>query len=267
MAVRSPNLNVMIRAVEKAGRSLIRDFGEVENLQVSVKGPADFVSAADKRSEEILHEELSKARPDFSFLMEESGEVKGTDEEHRFIIDPLDGTFNFLHGIPHWCISVALEKGDEIIAAVVYNPVTDELFTAEKGGGAFLRHRRLRVSNRRKPNEMLIACGHPGRHKDHFDAFYAEMRMVSSTFPAIRRLGAAALDMAYVAAGRADAFWERFINPWDIAAGYLIVKEAGGFTKDYMDNKENPIYSGNVLCGHEFAMTELQGLLKKAHSA
>ncbi|MEC7703573.1 MAG: inositol monophosphatase family protein, partial [Pseudomonadota bacterium] len=125
MAVRSPNLNVMIRAVEKAGRSLIRDFGEVENLQVSVKGPADFVSAADKRSEEILHEELSKARPDFSFLMEESGEVKGTDEEHRFIIDPLDGTFNFLHGIPHWCISVALEKGDEIIAAVVYNPVTD----------------------------------------------------------------------------------------------------------------------------------------------
>lgn len=266
MAVRSPNLNVMVKAIEKAGRSLIRDFGEVENLQVSVKGPADFVSAADRRSEEILHEELSKARPDFGFLMEESGEVVSKDGEHRFIIDPLDGTFNFLHGLPHWCISLALEKGDEIIAAVIYDPVADELFTAEKGGGAFLRHKRLRVSARRNANEMLIVCGHPGREKKYFDEFHAEMRMVSSTFPAIRRLGAAALDMAYVAAGRADAFWERFINPWDIAAGYLIVKEAGGFTKDYMNQKDNPIYSGNVLCGHEYAVTELQGLLKKAHS-
>lgn len=265
MAVRSPNMNIMMKAVEKAGRSLVRDFGEVENLQVSLKGPADFVSAADKRSEEILHEELSRARPDFSFLMEESGEIKGSDGEHRFIIDPLDGTFNFLHGLPHWCISVALEKGDEIVAALVYNPVSDELFSAEKGGGAFLRHRRLRVSARRDPNEMLFLCGHPGRKKDHFDEFYSEMRLVTSTYPAVRRLGAAALDMAYVAAGRADAFWERFINPWDIAAGSLIIKEAGGFVKDYMDNKANPIYTGNVLAGHEHALREMQGLLNKAH--
>jgi len=265
MVARSPTLNVMMRAVEKAGRSLIRDFGEVENLQVSVKGPADFVSAADKRSEQILHEELTKARPDYSFLMEESGEVKGSDGEHRFIIDPLDGTFNFLHGIPHWCISVALEKGDEIVAAVILDPVKDEMFSADKGTGAFLRHRRLRVSGRREPNEMVMFCGHPGRQKQHFDSFYAEMRMVSSVYPGIRRMGAAALDMAYVAAGRADAFWERFIHPWDIAAASLIVKEAGGFIKDYTDHKANPVYSGNVIAGHEHAVHELGDLLSKAH--
>ena len=265
MPAYSANLNVMVRAVQKAGRSLLRDFGEVENLQVSVKGPADFVSCADKRSEEILFEDLTKARRDFSFLMEEGGEVKGSDKEHRFIIDPLDGTFNFLHGLPHWCISVALEKAGEVIVGVVYDPVKDELFTAEKGAGTYLRNRRLRVSSRRKEDEMLLIHGQPGTRADKFDEFYAETRIVSSVYPGIRRLGASALDMSYVAAGRADVFWERFIQPWDIAAGQLIVKEAGGFVKDYMNPKENPVYTGNVLAGQEHAVNEVAALLKKAH--
>lgn len=254
----SPNMNIIIRAAEKAGRSLIRDFGEVEQLQVSRKGPGDFVSAADKRSEEIIFEELRKARPDYCFMMEESGEVKGDNPDYCWIIDPLDGTTNFLHGLPHWCISIALEERGEVIAGAVFDPVKNELFRAEKGTGAFIRNKRLRVSGRDKLETALVTTGAPKRAKDTVNQFIAEYEAMIDKVPGLRRYGAAALDLAYVAAGRFDGFWERDLNPWDMAAGYLIVREAGGLISQ-IDGRGNPIHKGNVLA----ANAELYDIFKK----
>lgn len=259
----SPNINVMIKAAEKASRSLIRDFGEVENLQVSVKGPGDFVSAADRRAEQIIHDELKKARPSFGFLMEESGVVTGEDGENTWIIDPLDGTSNFLHGLPHWCISIALESKGEIVAGLIHDPVKDETFRAEKGGGAFMRNRRLRVSGRRDLMASMVATGHPRRDIKSQNQFIHEYESVLAEVPGMRRFGAAALDMAYVAAGRFDGFWERGLNPWDMAAGHLLIKEAGGISTD-ISGKESPVHAGNVLATNSNLHESLRKLLAKA---
>src|SRR5687768_12366754 len=195
----SPNMNIMLRAAEKASKSLIRDFGEVEQLQVSLKGPGDFVSAADTRAEKIIHEELSKARPGFGFLMEEHGEIKGSDEENRFIIDPLDGTTNFLHGLPHWAISIALEHRGEIVAGIVYDPIKDEMFRAEKGGGAFMRNKRLRVSGRKDLALSVIAAGAPALSRNNQDVYLRQLEALLKSVAGVRRYGAASLDLAYVA--------------------------------------------------------------------
>jgi myo-inositol-1(or 4)-monophosphatase len=258
-------MNVMIRAAEKAARSLVRDFGEVEQLQVSRKGPGDFVSNADHRSEEIIFRELSGARPDVGFLMEERGTVKPDKGEgaSRWIVDPLDGTLNFLHGVPHWCISIALEEKGEITAGVIYDPVRDELFRAEKGQGAFMRNKRLRVSGRDKIENAMIVTGSPPAQAETRDLFLAEYCAVQRRVPGVRRMGAAALDMAYVAAGRFEAFWERGLKPWDVAAGHLIVKEAQGISTDITGGK-NPVYEGEVLCSNATLHNDLKTIIAQA---
>jgi len=255
----------MIKAAEKAARSLIRDFGEVEQLQVSQKGPGDFVSAADRRAEEIIFEELSHARPNYGFLMEESG-AKHPKAERRFIIDPLDGTTNFLHGIPHWAISIALEDAasKEILAGLIYDPVKDEIFTAEKNNGAFMRRKRLRVSGRRDLMMATIATGSPRRSVESQDRFLKEYKAVLKVSPGLRRFGAAALDLAYVAAGRYEGFWERDLNAWDIAAGYLIVKEAGGFAGDVDDTRKNPVETGSIIAANGDLFQQLHKVVKSA---
>ncbi len=262
-ALVSPNLNVMIRAAEKAAKSLVRDFGEVENLQVSQKGPGDFVSAADKRSEQIIFEELRKARPDFSFLMEESGSVEGADKDHVWIIDPLDGTTNFLHGLPHWCISIGLKQGNEIIAALVYDPIKDDMFTADRGGGAYHKRRRLRVSGRNSFVNAAIATGAPLRTiKSSGPRFAKEYDAIQNLGASMRRFGAAALDLAYVASGRIDAFWERDIKAWDVAAGMLLVKEAGGFTCDIDDDRNSVLETGNIIASNEPFFQDMKKVLR-----
>ena len=230
MATKSALLNVMIRAAHKAARSLRRDYGEVANLQVSRKGPADFVSAADLKAEKVLREELSHARPDYALLMEESGASRSdSSADRRWIVDPLDGTSNFLHGLPHFAISIALEERDELIAGVVFDPIKDELFYAEKGQGAFLNDRRIRVSSRTRPEDALIATGIPFLGHGDRPAFLAELDAVSAKVAGIRRWGTASHDLAYVAAGRFDGYWERDLSSWDIAAGIVLVREAGGY--------------------------------------
>jgi len=250
MSAQSPIMTIMHRAAEKAARSLIRDFNEVENLQVSSKGPGDFVSAADKRAEEIIYEELKKARPDYSFLMEESGTVKGKNEDYRWIIDPLDGTTNFLHGLPHWAISIGLEHKGEIVAGLIHDPIKDEMFHAEKGKGAFMKRKRLRVSGRSDLILSTIATGAPRRSKEQHNKFIAEYSAIQSVAPGLRRFGAAALDLAYVAAGRYEGFWERDLKAWDVAAGIIIVKEAGGFISDVDDIRKNPVDTGNIIAAN-----------------
>ena len=224
----SATLNVMIGAARKAARALARDFGEVENLQVSRKGPSDFVSNADHKAEQTVFEELSKARPGYGFLMEERGAIEGSDKTHRWIVDPLDGTTNFLHGLPHFAISIALEREGVLVAGVIYNVVRDELFWAEKGAGAFLNDRRLRVSARKDLRDALFATGTPFNGTKGHDVFLREIERVIAKTAGVRRWGAASLDLAYVAAGRFDGFWERNLSPWDIAAGAVLVREAGG---------------------------------------
>jgi myo-inositol-1(or 4)-monophosphatase len=251
----------MVKAVEKAAKGLVRDFGEVEHLQVSRKGPADFVSAADVRAEKVLREELAKARPEFGFLMEESGGFEGRDATARWIVDPLDGTTNFLHGLPHWAISVALERNGEIVAGIVYEPLHDEMFWAEKGQGAFLNHQRLRVSERRRLEDSLIATGMP--FKGHGDAglFLAELEAVMTEVAGVRRWGAASLDLAYVAAGRYEGFWERGLKPWDTAAGTLLVTEAGGFVGE-IGGGRNPVHGGSVLAANSHLHLPLAKILR-----
>lgn len=255
----SPNMNVMLRAAEKAARSLIRDFGEVEQLQVSQKGPADFVSAADHRSEAILYEELSRARKDWGFLMEERGEVKGS-SPYRFIIDPLDGTTNFLHGIPHWNITIAIEENGEIVAGIVYDPIRDEMFRAEKAAGAFLRNKRLRISGRRDFSQALIATGMIAPKKPTHKHQLNQVEAVAGKTGDVRRSGAAALDLAYVAAGRLEGFWEYNLKPWDVAAGSIIVKEAGGFISSIHGN-DNPVYASSIVAGNGKIFDELKKTL------
>lgn len=225
---RSAVMNVMVSAVHRASRSLIRDFNEIEHLQVSRKGLGDFVSTADYASEKILVAELSRARPEYGFLVEESGVIEGEDPLHRWVIDPLDGTTNFLHGIPHFAISLALQKGDEVIAAIIHNPATDEMFWAEKGRGAYVNQRRLRVSGRRQLSDALIATGIPFGNTGNKQKFVERAARIMPRTSGLRRMGAAALDLAYVAAGRCEAYFEDGLSPWDIAAGILLVREAGG---------------------------------------
>ncbi|MGD9914110.1 MAG: inositol monophosphatase family protein [Rhizobiaceae bacterium] len=229
---RSALMNVMVQAAVKAGRSLSRDFGEVQNLQVSLKGPGDYVSQADRKAEEIVHAELSKARPGYAFLMEERGAVDGEDGQHRWIVDPLDGTTNFLHGIPIFAVSIGLERQGQLVAGVVYNPAMDELYTAERGGGAFMNDRRLRVSGRTKLTDAVIGTGIPHIGRGNHPNYLIELRHVMADAAGVRRMGAAALDLCYVAAGRLDGFWEDGLQPWDTAAATVIVREAGGFVTD-----------------------------------
>ncbi len=259
----SPALNVMIAAARKAGRPLIRDFGELENLQVARKGPADFVTNADERTEKILVEELKKARPGYGFLVEEAGFIEGPDKTHRFIIDPIDGTTNFLHGIPQFCVSIALEREGQIVSAVVFNPVTDDMFVAERSHGAFLNDKRLRVAQRSNLPDILVASGSPFLGRDGQGEFLGELRSVITTTAGMRRFGSAALDLAWVAAGRFDAFWERGLKPWDVAAGILLVKEAGGVVSD-LDGSDRMLESGDILATNELLHRPLLDLLKKA---
>ena len=221
-------LKVMIDAARKAGRKLARDFGEVEELQVSRKGPADFVSAADLRAEETLFEELNKARPGYNFLGEEKGLVEGTDKTHTWIVDPLDGTTNYLHGIPHFAVNVALERDGQVVAAVTHNPVTNDTFWAERGKGSYNNDKRLRVAARRRLEDCLCATGTPFRGQPGQGLFLKALHQGAGRVAGVRRFGSAALDLAWVAAGRYDGFWERDLKPWDVAAGVLLVTEAGG---------------------------------------
>lgn len=257
----SPVLNVMTTAARRAGRKLARDFGEVENLQISKKGPADFVSVADERTEKMLIAELSKARPGYNFLVEEQGSIEGPDKSHRFIIDPLDGTTNFLHGIPHFSISIALEREGQLVSAVVYNPVTDEMYTAERGHGAYLNDKRLRVAARRTFAEALFATGIPFMGRDGHARFLKELEAVMALSSGVRRFGSAALDLAYVAAGRYDGFWERDLKPWDVAAGILLVREAGGVITD-LAGGARVFETGGILAANETLHPQLLKLLK-----
>ncbi|MBK8175572.1 MAG: inositol monophosphatase [Rhodospirillales bacterium] len=249
MILRSPLLNVMTAAAQKAAKGLIRDFGELEQLQVSKKGPADFVSKADHRAEGVLRTELHKARPTYGMLMEESGSYAGTDTSNRWIVDPLDGTTNFLHGIPHFSISIALERDGEPFAGVVYSPIVDEMFVAERGSGAFLNGRRLRVSGRRRLDESVFATGIPFKGQPDHALFLSQLRAVMEVVAGVRRYGSAALDLAYVAAGRFDGYWENGLNPWDIAAGIVLIREAGGFVTDLAGGRRM-MSGGGILAGN-----------------
>ncbi len=225
----SANLNVMMKTARKVGRALLKDFSEVEQLQVSSKGPGDFVSRADKTAEKTIREALMDARPTYGFLGEEDGGIDGEDPTRRWIVDPLDGTTNFLHGLPHWAVSIALEHKGSIVAGVIYDPVKDEMFYAEKGLGAFLNESRLRVSGRSKMIESIFATGVPFAAKGTLPATLQDLARLMPECAGVRRFGAASLDLAYVAAGRYEGYWERELHVWDIAAGVLIVTEAGGF--------------------------------------
>ena len=257
----SPALNVMTTAARKAGRALIRDFGEIEHLQVSLKGPADFVSTADRRTERMLIEQLTKARPGYGFLVEESGAIEGPDRTHRFIIDPLDGTTNFLHGMPHFAISIALEREGQIVSAVVYNPVADDMFTAEKSQGAYLNNRRLRVAARKSLAEAVIATGMPFHGRPGHEQFLTELPQVMAATAGVRRFGSASLDLAWVAAGRFDGYWERGLASWDLAAGLLLVREAGGAVTD-LSGGARVLETGTVLAANDKLHAQLLKLIR-----
>lgn len=246
----SANLNIMQKAARKAGRSLVKDFREVENLQVSMKGAGDFVSKADIAAEAILKEELLGARPTYGWIAEEGGEIEGEDPTRRWIVDPLDGTTNFLHGLPHWAVSIALEHKGKIVAGVIYDAAKDEMFFAEKGAGAWMNESRIRVSGRHRMIESIFATGLPFAGRSDLPATLQDLARIMPTCAGVRRFGSAALDMAYVAAGRYEGFWERRLKAWDVAAGIIIVKEAGGFAQAI--NPEGHILSdGEVICANE----------------
>ncbi len=264
--IRSPLMTVMTDAVMKASRSLKRDYGEVENLQVSRKGPGDFVSAADRKAESILREALEKARPGYGLVMEEQGVVEGSDRSHRWFIDPLDGTLNFLHGIPHFCISVGLERDGQMVAGVIYDPVKDELFIAERGAGAFLNNRRIRVSARRELSDAVVACGIPQLGRGSHPRFIKELGLMMGACGGVRRMGSAALDMAYVACGRQDAYWERDVQTYDIAAGIILVREAGGFVSN-ADGGADAMGAKSIACGNELIHRQLLDTVKAANRA
>ncbi len=262
----SPTVTIMMDAARAAGRRLIRDFGEVEQLQVARKGPSDFVSAADRKAEEILRDRLSKARPGYGFLLEEGGEVKGTDKTHRFIVDPLDGTLNFLHGIPHFAISIGLEREGKLRSGVVFDPMRNEMFWAEEDQGCWLENKRLRVASRKKLNEAVVTTGIPQLGVDGFEKFMDELVAVRSEVAAVRRFGSAALDLAWVAAGRFDGFWERGLSLWDIAAGFVLVQEAGGVVigLDGKDATKGSFVAANTSLAQKLAERVEGRLLKTA---
>ena len=257
----SPNITIMMSASRKAARSILRDFGELEKLQVSVKGQNDFVTMADVKAQEIIHYELSRSRTDYGFLMEE-GKIKNNinENEYTWIIDPIDGTLNFMNGIPYFAISIALHHKDKIIAGVVYDPVHNDFYWAEEGIGAYLNDQRLRVKNKKTLDQSIIALGIPflgrGNHQQHIKIQQAVMSKVAG----LRRFGAASLDLAYVAAGRVDGFWEFGLSSWDVAAGIILVKEAGGLAIG-IDNKENPLLTGNIVAGNVNIVQELQKVI------
>jgi len=266
MAHKSALINVMDAAARKASRRLLRDFGEVEQLQVSEKGPSDFVSSADLKAEQTIREELEKARPDYSFLLEEGGKVEGKDKSNRWIIDPLDGTANFLHGIPHFCISIALERDSEIFAGIIYDPAKDEMFYAEKGQGAWLNDKRLRVSGRAQAKDAVMATGIPHRGRGSAKTmalFNKELAVIMPQVAGIRRMGSAALDLAYVAAGRYEGFWERGLSAWDIAAGLIILREAGGIVSE-INLGERMLETGSVLAANGRMHDAMADMLRKA---
>jgi len=256
-------LNVMIAAARKAARALKRDFGEIEKLQVSLKGPANFVSAADRRAEETLYAELNRARPGYGFLGEEGGQRDGADKTHRWIVDPLDGTTNFLHGIPQFAVSIALEREGTMIAGLVYNPASEDMFIAERGKGAFLNEQRIRVAARKRLADAVVACGLPHHGRPGIPLAHKETAAVQEQVAGLRRFGAAALDLAWVAAGRLDAYWERAIKPWDMAAGLLLVREAGGFVTD-CDGGDDMFAKGDIAAGNEAIHRDL---LRTLHAA
>lgn len=254
-------INVMVKAARRAGRSLKRDLGEIENLQVSLKGPANFVSLADKRAEQMLYEDLTKARPGYGFLGEEGGTREGTDKSNTWIVDPLDGTTNFLHGIPQFAISIGLQRDGVIIAGVIYNPANDELYIAERGKGAFLNEQRLRVAGRKQLSECVVACGLPHIGRGDHELSRREMAEMQNRVAGLRRFGAASLDLAFVAAGRLDGYWERNLQPWDIAAGLIMVREAGGVVSG-IEGGDTAMATGHVVCGNETIQRELVKILK-----
>ena len=246
----SANLNIMIKAARLAGRSLVKDFREVENLQVSVKGAGDFVSKADIAAEAILKEELLGARPTYGWLAEEGGEIAGKDPTRRWIVDPLDGTTNFLHGLPQWAVSIGLEHKGQVVAGVIFDPAKDEMFVAEKGGGAFLNDTRLRVSSRNRMIESIFATGLPFGGRSDLPATLQDLARLMPVCAGVRRWGAAALDLAYVAAGRYDGFWERRLNAWDLAAGLILLREAGGLAQA-IDPEGNILEDGEIIAANE----------------
>ena len=266
MPRQSAIVTIMIQAARKASVRLKRDYGEVEHLQVSMKGPGDFVTVADIRTEKILMEELSRARPNFGFLMEESGTAKGSDPDYRWIIDPIDGTTNFLHGIAHFAICIALEECGQIIAGIIFDPINEQLFWAERGQGAFLNDRRIRVSARSNISDSLFATGIPfkgrGTKQEH-EVFLKELGEVMSVSAGMRRFGSAALDLAYVAAGRFDGFWESGLQPWDVAAGILVVREAGGMVSDLF-GQDKIMETGTIIAANPSLHKALQDVLAKA---
>lgn len=258
----SANLNVMVKAARKAGRSLLKDFQEVENLQVSVKGAGDFVSKADIAAEKIVKNELSQARPTYGWLGEEGGEIAGADPTRRWIVDPLDGTTNFLHGLPHWAVSIALEHKGQVVAGVVYDPIKNELFFAEKGFGAWMNDTRLRVSGRNRMIEAVFATGLPFAGQEELPATLSDLGRLLPVCAGVRRWGAAALDLSYVAAGRFDGFWERRLKIWDFAAGLIILREAGGLSGPI--NEANDILTdGEILCANDSLYQSLVDIIRQ----
>ena len=246
----SANLNLMMKAARKAGRALVKDFREVENLQVSSKGPGDFVSKADREAERLIKEELMNARPTYGWLGEETGETEGADPTRRWIVDPLDGTTNFLHGMPHWAVSIALEHKGEIVAGVVFDAAKDEMFWAEKGAGAWMNDKRMRVSGRRNMVDAVFSTGVPFGAKVTLPLMLHDLARLMPACAGVRRWGAASLDLAYVAAGRYDGYWERELQAWDMAAGLVIVREAGGMVGGIFDG-QSPLETGTVLVAND----------------
>jgi myo-inositol-1(or 4)-monophosphatase len=264
MRLNSPQINLITRACMKASRSLIRDFGELENLQVSAKGPGDFVSSADKRTEKTLIEELQKAHPEYGIVTEESGIINKSNVKNRWIIDPIDGTMNFLNGIPQFAISIGYEENNEIKCGVIFNPILNEMFCAEKGQGAYLNNSRIRVSNKKKIKDALLVTGGPKGSSKIKDQIFSEYINVSKNVSNVRKFGSAALDMAYVACGRFDGYWQRELNYWDVAAGIIILKEAGGFV-DFFENDHNLPLKKNILASNTNIHDELRDLINKKH--
>ena len=262
MRLNSPKINLIIKACMKASRSLIRDFGEIENLQVSTKGPGDFVSSADKRTEKILIDEVQKAHPDYGVITEEKGIINKSNIKNRWIIDPIDGTMNFLNGIPQFAISIGYEENGEIKCGVIFNPIMNEMFLAEKGNGAFLNNQRIRVSKQKKINDALLVTGGPKGASKIKNKIYSEYINVSNNVANVRKFGSAALDMAYVACGRFDGYWQRELNYWDVAAGIIILKEAGGFVNFFEEDINSPLKK-NILATNSSIHEKLRELLDK----
>tara|TARA_B100001989_G_scaffold82400_1_gene56978 strand:+ start:986 stop:1786 length:801 start_codon:yes stop_codon:yes gene_type:complete len=262
MRLNSPQINLLTKACMKASRSLIRDFGEIENLQVSTKAPGDFVSSSDKKTEKILIQELQKAHPEYGIVTEESGIINKSNTKNRWIIDPIDGTFNFLNGVPQFAISIGYEENNEIKSGIIFNPITNEMFLAEKGNGAYLNNSRIRVSNKKKIEDALLVTGGPKQSSKNKEKILHEYINISKKVSNVRKFGSAALDMAFVASGRFDGFWQRELNYWDIAAGIILIKEAGGFINFFEEDKQNPLKK-NIIASNSNIHEDLKGLINK----